>query len=31
MVVTEVINFAKPAYEQFVGRFNTTINKLITE
>lgn len=26
MVVTSIINFAKPAYEQFVGRFNTTIN-----
>ena len=26
MVVTAIVNFAKPAYEQFVGRFNTTIN-----
>jgi len=26
MIVTDVINFAKPAYEQFVGKFNVTIN-----
>jgi len=26
MVITSIVNFAKPAYEQFVGRFATTIN-----
>lgn len=26
MVITSIVNFAKPAYEQFVGKFNTTIN-----
>lgn len=26
MVITTIVNFAKPAYEQFVGRFATTIN-----
>lgn len=26
MVITSIVNFAKPAYEQFVGRFWTTIN-----
>ena len=26
MVITTIVNFAKPAYEQFVGRFAVTIN-----
>lgn len=26
MVITSIVNFAKPAYEQFVWRFATTIN-----
>ena len=26
MVITSIVNFAKPAYEQFVGRFAVTIN-----
>ena len=26
MVITSIVNFAKPAYEQFVGKFNVTIN-----
>lgn len=26
MTVTAIVNFAKPAYEQFVGKFNVTIN-----
>ena len=26
MVITSIVNFAKPAYEQFVGKFATTIN-----
>ena len=26
MVITSIVNFAKPAYEQFVGRFGVTIN-----
>lgn len=26
MVVTNIINFAKPAYEEFVGKFATSIN-----
>jgi len=26
MVITSIVNFAKPAYEQFVGKFWTTIN-----
>lgn len=26
MVITTIVNFAKPAYEQFVWRFATTIN-----
>jgi hypothetical protein len=26
MVITSIVNFAKPAYEQFVGRYATTIN-----
>ena len=26
MVITTIVNFAKPAYEQFVGRFSVTIN-----
>ena len=26
MVITTIVNFAKPAYEPFVGRFATTIN-----
>jgi len=26
MVITSIVNFAKPAYEQFVGRYGTTIN-----
>lgn len=26
MVITSIVNFAKPAYEQFVGIYGTTIN-----
>jgi hypothetical protein len=26
MVVTTIVNFAKPAYEEFVGKYATTIN-----
>lgn len=26
MAITSIVNFAKPAYEQFVGKFNVTIN-----
>ena len=26
MIITTIVNFAKPAYEQFVGKFWTTIN-----
>jgi len=26
MVITTIVNFAKPAYEQFVGKWATTIN-----
>lgn len=26
MIITSIVNFAKPAYEQFVGVFATTIN-----
>lgn len=26
MAITSIVNFAKPAYEQFVGKFNGTIN-----
>lgn len=26
MSITTIVNFAKPSYEQFVGRFNATIN-----
>lgn len=25
-VITSIVNFAKPAYEQFAGKFATTIN-----
>ena len=30
MVVTSVVQFAKPAYEDFVGRFAVTINILLS-
>ena len=30
MVITSIVNFAKPAYEQFVGKFATTINILLS-
>lgn len=26
MIITTIVNFAKPAYEQFVGKFAVTIN-----
>lgn len=26
MVITSIVNFAKPAYEEFVGKYATTIN-----
>ncbi len=26
MVITSIVNFAKPAYEQFVGKYAVTIN-----
>lgn len=26
MVITSIVNFAKPAYEQFVGKWDSTIN-----
>ncbi len=26
MIITTIVNFAKPAYEQFVGKYATTIN-----
>lgn len=30
MVITSIVNFAKPAYEDFVGRFAVTINILLS-
>lgn len=30
MVITSIVNFAKPAYEQFVGKYATTINILLS-
>lgn len=30
MTVTAIVNFAKPAYEQFVGKFNVTINTALS-
>lgn len=30
MVITSIVNFAKPAYEQFVWRFAVTINILLS-
>ena len=30
MVITSIVNFAKPAYEQFVWKFATTLNILLS-
>ena len=30
MVITSIVEFAKPAYEQFVGKYATTINILLS-